>query len=108
MMPCWTARHPDRAPVIFWTELDPALRLRAILMGLPTLAPIPLEGWRLSMDGLSCQFCGEWNRPGMPKPLVEIIQTHRGPVLECACCGKVGPLARVAGPRGSVSGKTGS
>ena len=106
----WSARHLDLHPnseCIFWTDEDPADYLRRWLPTIPARHVFPSDGWRFSMDDLCCPFCLETNLKGR-KPMVEIIQTHRGPAIVCGSCGKVGPLVSTAnGPHVLPSGKTG-
>ena len=98
--PKWTAIHPDLHPLcalIFWTDGDPAVYLQDWLDRLIVRDPMPRDGWRLSVDNLSCP-CGETNLPGRKAP-VEIVQTHRGPMLVCATCGRAAPLKGLANVR---------
>lgn len=61
-----------------WIYLDQVLGERDIMRAWPT------EGWRLTMDGLRCEHCGETNVPGK-KPMVE--QDRDGTTF-CAACGR--------------------
>ena len=91
--------HPRHKGAVVLGVLDesPWDRLARLLDRVPNIWP--KDGWRVTLEHLTCPQCGAWNKP-RAAPLVE--QDQQGTIF-CAACGRISkaaPRGPAAGPRG--------